>query len=300
MSDKEKDQKAKDESQEERVDKEKLKDLQNHFRNREDYNPDKKEEDNVDLDTGKKHTDDNEEKNNTKEMDNMTNQKAYMNTEDGQPKSPQSGGLNPAKFEEYGETVLSTIDLSYDEISKFLMDAVQELNPTKVEWIRYSHDKLTQSVKADNRAAIDTIVKITGANYRNGKLVNGFEAIPILVFDQRDVLKSVDYNDNLGAISRDMYELDFDKIKKRNKKFFPRYGMVTSYDQANNLVRVHVNIINVIISALGYEPGDFGSPKEMDKLYLFPKQDPKNETFKVSVINNKYLNDRILNAVKNM
>ena len=241
-------------------------------------------------------------KNNNRRNVNMSSDKKYIRENKGEPKSPQDSGINMAAVQDYAEAIMTVSKITYDSVSEFLMDSIQELKPMKVLWERYNYDKLTRSIKPDTAQAVDTISKITGAKFHpsDNSWSGGFDAVPILVFQKHDIVREINYDDNLGAVSRQMWELDFNKLQRKNKKFFPKYGMVTSHDELNNLVQVNVNIINVLISALGFDPSEFGSPDKKDKLFLYPKQEPAKKQFKITVLKNKYFSDRLIKSIASM
>ena len=207
---------------------------------------------------------------------------------------PSEGGLAQTGMF-YDEPIMILTSMGYEDITDFVMDTIQEVNPVKVVWERFNYSRLTKSIRADSETAIDTISKITGAKYNRsqGGFEGGFDDIPILVFDERDVVIEESYDENLGGISRKSFKLDFSKIQNKNKKYFPKYGMVTSHDKTGGLIRVHLNIINVLISALGYEPSDFGPREQQDKKYLYPKQNSKSEHFRIAIVENKFYDRKI-------
>lgn len=215
---------------------------------------------------------------------------------------PNSPRANMGKLVDYDDPQMIVTNLSYNAIEEFLFDSIQEINPVDVVWEKVDYDSLIGNIRPDSDTAIDTISKITGAAYdgREGAFTGGYEVIPVLIFDKMSVVDRVDYNENLGAISRELYQLDFNKIKGRNKRFFPRYGMVTYSDNVNGLVQAHVNIMSVIISAIGFDPQDFGRIHERDKLYLNAFQDDNRENFKVTIAKNKYMDEGLASIIQEL
>ncbi|MFW6015192.1 MAG: hypothetical protein ACOCRK_01995 [bacterium] len=212
--------------------------------------------------------------------------------------SPQGGGINLGSVKDYDEPELLVTNLSYQAVSDFLLENIQEIKPVTVNWERLDIDRLKSQFPM-SEAAVDTIAKIAGANYdfSTGEFKDFFDAIPILVFKKMDVVDQVSVDENLGAVARKEYEIDFSKIKLKNRRFFPTHGMVASVDKVNELVSVHVNIISVIVSALGYEPTRFGKPQERNKLFPYINQQPQARNFKIAIANNKFLDERLFDMM---
>lgn len=217
----------------------------------------------------------------------------------GKTFSPQGPGISLAEFKQYDQPELLVTNLSYQAVSDFIMDNIQEIKPVNVNWERLDIDKLKNQFPVGSEAAVDTIAKIAGANfdYNTREFCDFFDAIPILVFKKMDVVNPVSVNDNLGAVSRKEYEIDFSKIKQKNRRFFPTHGMVASVDEVNELVSVNINIISVIVSALGFNPANFGRPSERNKLFPYIKQNPQSRNFKISIASNKFLDERLFDIM---
>lgn len=203
--------------------------------------------------------------------------------------SPQHSGKNSAIFKNYDDVELIVTNLTFDDISQFLMDNIQEINPVNISWERYEYRKILSNINRNDDTAIDTVIKITGAHYQDGDFLDGFEVIPILQFKKMDAVRKISIEENLGALAREVYHIDFNKIKNKNRKFFPKYGMISSIDNVNNIVSVNVNIINVIVNALGFDPKYFGKPHERNKLFITANQKFMDRKFRVGICKNKYL-----------
>jgi tRNA-binding EMAP/Myf-like protein len=258
----------------------------------------KKDIDNFENDNNGNERDNNQSRGNKKMSNERPKKTSLKDSFNDRDFSPQHSGVNLGSVKEYDEPELLVTNLSYQAISDFLLENIQEIKPEKVNWERFDIESLASQIQVDSEAAIDTICKISGANYRDGRFTDFFDAIPILVFKKLDVVEKLSVDEDLGALSREEYEIDFSKIKQKNRRFFPSHGMVASVDKVNELVSVNVNIISVIVSALGYDPARFGRPSERNKLFLYTKQQPQSRNFKIAIANNKFLDDRLFDLLQ--